>query len=278
MTTNTKVYSKDTLLKKLKTALLKGNSNLYSDDLINRNGCFEVGGKKIPYTEEIIKQLYDREIIIYDAILNDIDEINREKSYYTLTHEKEIIEHKTCLNEIRQIYRKNKSYYTKSHENKLLYKRTKGSNRDEENYVKDLFIVNPFVETLGKPIDFQTPLKGCKYDKAGKIDLLMYNEKTAELFIVEVKKAGSHETALRCCLEVQTYLQQVDLLKLIKDFQEKEKLPQKDFKVKLAIIVFENSNPANEFKDKTRTYLQKLVNDFDITVCYDNETEYKTRM
>ena len=42
----------------------------------------------------------------------------------------------------------------------------------------------------------------------------------------------------------------------------------KDLKVKLAVIVFENSVAGAEFKDETRINLQKLVKDFDIKVCF----------
>ncbi len=230
-------YTIEEVSAELTSVLEKGTDFLYNSNLVNWYGC--VKGTNTPYTEEIIKELYDRNIFVHGVIIDGINEIKREESYYTKSHEA------------------------------LVNDRNANSNRDEEIFVKELFNNNPFEKELGTPIDFQIPLKDKADDSAGKIDLLTYNENTSELFIVEVKKDGSKETALRCCLEVQTYLQKIeDIEKFVKDFYDVGKIPTKDLQIKLAVIVFENSVPANEFKDETREYLQKLVKDFDIKVCY----------
>ena len=230
-----KIYSKDELLVELSSVLEKGIDDLYNSNIINWKGCIK--DSSVPYSEKIIEELYATNIIEHCAI-NGINEQSRKKSYYTETHQE------------------------------LVKVRNTGSDQQEKNYVKDLFISNPFGIELGVPIDFEIPLKDCMEDSAGKIDLITFNEKTSELFLVEVKADGSKETALRCCLEIQTYLQKLDVLKFVEDFYNANKLPTKDFKIKLAVIVFENSVPANEFKDETRVNLQKLVKDFDIKVCY----------
>ena len=230
-------YTREETLAELTSVLAKGTDFLYNSNPVNWRGCIK--GTNMPYTEEIIKELYDRNIFVHGVIIEGINEIKREESYYTKSHED------------------------------LVIARNKNSNRDEEIFVKELFTNNPFEAELGKVVDFQIPLKDKLDDSAGKIDLLTFNENTSEMFIVEVKKDGSEETALRCCLEVQTYLQKIeDIEKFVSDFYNAGKIPTKDLKIKLAVTVFNNSVPANEFKDETREYLQKLVKDFDIKVCY----------
>ena len=58
------------------------------------------------------------------------------------------------------------------------------------------------------------------------------------------------------------------MVKFVEDFYNAGKLPTKDFQVKLAVIVFENSVAGADFKDEKRVNLQKLVKDFDIKVCF----------
>ncbi len=102
----------------------------------------------------------------------------------------------------------------------------------------------------------------------GKIDLLTYNEDTNELFLIEVKFKNSSETALRCCLEIQTYYQTVDKEKLVNDYFKAGKIKTKNPILRKAIIAFKNSNPACEFEDTTRVNLKKLVEEFNIKVCF----------
>ena len=230
-------YTKEEIIEELKGVLKDNADCLYKSNMVFRKG--NIKDTNIPYSEEIIAQLYANGYIVHNAFIDNVSEIEREESYYTKSHEE--------LVKIRNV----------------------GSDQEEKNYVKDLFIDNPFEKELGKTIDFEVPLKDCESDCAGKIDLITFNETTAELFLVEVKKDGSEETALRCCLEIQTYLQKIaDIEKFVDDFYNAGKLPTKDLKVKLAVIVFENSVAGAEFKDETRINLQKLVKDFDIKVCF----------
>lgn len=216
-------------------------NELYNDPIFQRTGICK--NTNIPYTEEIIEYLITNGIITNNEIKN-VKKVTREKS----------------------------SYYSKSHE-ALLKNISEGSNREEENYVKSLFFYNPpeIKEKIGTPIDYQIPLKNSAEDKKDKIgkafDLLTYKKETNELFIVEVKRKGSDETALRCCLEVQTYYQIVNNEKLINDYVKANKIKDGAI-VKKAIIVFEDSTAGIEFQDKSRERLQTLVKDFDITVCY----------
>ena len=81
-----------------------------------------------------------------------------------------------------------------------------------------------FLSDVGRVIDYQTPLKNRRSDKAGKIDLLSYDGISVR--ILELKEPDSDETMLRCVLEGYTYMKTVDGKRLINDFElpELEKL------------------------------------------------------
>ncbi len=229
------IYNKDEILNELKKSLDNGKSLLYVQDLINKYGTAK--DTNTSYTEIIAEYLINNSIIENDKII-DIPQVTREKSYFTESH------------------------------NKLFENITEGSNRDEENYVKSLFFYNPLRSEIGTAIDYQIPLKSCQADKSGKIDLLTYKEDTNELFLVEVKFKNSSETALRCCLEIQTYFQTVDKEKLVNDYFATGKIKTQNPTLRKAVVVFKNSNPACEFEDETRVNLKKLVEEFDIKVCF----------
>lgn len=227
-------YSKEEILEELKGLLENDIKCLYSNNLINIYGSTKDSNS--PYSEEISNYLLNNHI--KNANISGIETVTREKSYFTQSH------------------------------NKLFENITEGSNRYEENYVKSLFFYNPLKSEIGTAIDYQIPLKSCQADKLGKIDLLTYKEDTNELFLIEVKFKKSCETALRCCLEIQTYYQTVDKEKLVNDYFEAGKIKTQNPTIRKAIIVFKNSNPACEFEDSTRVNLKKLVEEFNIKVCF----------
>lgn len=139
------------------------------------------------------------------------------------------------------------------------------SNRTEELIAMAMFRQKKLPE-VGEVIDYQTPLKNEKDDKAGKIDLLAYDGKT--LRILELKKPDSKETMLRCVLEGYTYLRTVNTEKLIKDFSKDRAVPiPKDTKVETCPFVFENGVQHNEVKDD-RPWLKKLMALLNITPYY----------
>ena len=110
-------------------------------------------------------------------------------------------------------------------------------------------------DIIGKIIDYQTPLKDIQTDKAGKIDLLAYNENEEEktLRILELKKPDSEETMLRCVLEAYTYLKVVDKDKLLKDFG----LPE-NTKIKACPFVFYGKEQYKEMQED-RKNLKDLI-------------------
>lgn len=123
-------------------------------------------------------------------------------------------------------------------------------------------------DIIGKIIDYQTPLKNIRADKAGKIDLLAYNEEEKILRILELKRPNSDETMLRCVLEAYTYLKVVDKVKLLKDFG----LPE-DTEIKACAFVFYDGKQHKEMKEikDNRKNLGKLIGKLGIEVIYLKE-------
>ncbi len=150
-------------------------------------------------------QFYKESFVNYRGKTSDT------KEYYT-----EIIA-AWCLNninkflEIPQITRK-ASYRTPGHDGKIA---NPDSGREEELIAMKMFRQEQ-LPVIGKILDYQTPLKNRSADKAGKIDLLAWDDST--LRILELKRQNSKDTMLRCVLEGYTYLQIIDKQKLLNDF------------------------------------------------------------
>lgn len=175
---------------------------------------------------------------------------------YTEIAAKEIVQnHLSKLGDIKTIIR-DSSYKTESHEELAKRERPEDSNRDEEWIAISMY--EKTFKHIGKIIDFQTPLKNVETDKAGKIDLLSYNESENTLYILELKKPESEETLLRCVLEAYTYLKTVDQDKLARDFG------YPGASVKAAALVFESSQPHEDWKDEKQIYVKKLMNELKI--------------
>lgn len=163
-----------------------------------------------------------------------------------------LLQHMDKFREIQSIERR-KSYKTPSHDGII----DRETNRKEEITAKRLFKKD--FEDLGHIIDYQTPLKNVKDDKGlGKIDLLSKNEKTKSIYILELKKDDSKETMLRCVLEAYTYRRIVSQKKLFEDFEI-----EKDYMLKASPLVYMNGVQYNEFMDKSRLHLHKLMNELD---------------
>ena len=104
---------------------------------------------------------------------------------------------------------------------------------------------------LGKVLDYQTPLKNKRSDRAGKIDLLAYNGKVLRL--LELKEPNSLETMLRCTLEGFTYLRTVNQKKLLEDWG----LPS-DTRVSVCPLVFSGGLQYREMQEN-RPFLKQLA-------------------
>ncbi|MBQ9608892.1 MAG: hypothetical protein IJV15_05535 [Lachnospiraceae bacterium] len=210
------------------------------------------------YTErEIIKMcdmamdniatFYQQDFINYRGKASDTDE------YYTEIIAEYILQHiENFRTQIPVITRS--SSYDQNHEG--TYK--EGTGRDEEVIAIKMFLqsnVGAPYDYIGKIIDYQTPLKSKKSDVAGKIDLLSYDGHI--LRVLELKKASSDETMLRCVLEGYTYLCTVDVDKLLADF----KLPP-NTEVCSSPFVFRNGKQWEEWAEK-RPMLMELMDKLD---------------
>lgn len=208
-------YTENEILETCKAAL-KAPGQFYNAPCVNYTG--KTSDTKIPYTEVIAKFLCDN----FDAYAKGIQTISRDDSY--------------------------NQGHTGEHDS--------NSSRKEEITAMEMFKFcknGGIYSKIGKIIDYQTPLKDVISDKAGKIDLLAYDEATNTLRILELKTADTNETMLRCVLEGYTYLRTVDQKRLCKDFEKPE-----NASVKASPFVFKDSLPYNEYQED-RPYLKKLM-------------------
>ena len=227
-----KKYSKEEIIKKLEESKSE-MGQFYSENFLNY--ISETSDKEGDYTEIIAGWLLDN-IELFD----DIEMISRKSNYKVKTHDGVI--------------------------------KNEGSKREEEKIAMKLFELSQnqgkVFDIIGKIIDYQTPLKNIRADKAGKIDLLAYNEEEKILRILELKRPNSDETMLRCVLEAYTYLKVVDKVKLLKDFG----LPE-DTEIKACAFVFYDGKQHKEMKEikDNRKNLGKLIGKLGIEVIYLKE-------
>ena len=211
--------------------------------------------------EEIqdMRNFYKRKVVNYRGTTSD------SKEYYTEVVAEWILKNICLFDYIKPITRE-KSYKVDSHDGK---NKDNDSNREEEKIAMKLFYSSQnqgkVFDVIGKIIDYQTPLKDIQTDKAGKIDLLAYNEEEKILRILELKKPDSEETMLRCVLEAYTYLKVVDKAKLLKDFG----LP-KNTKIKACPFVFYGKEQYKEMQ-KNKDNLGKLIEKLGIEIIYLKE-------
>ena len=225
-------------------------------------------GKKYS-KEEIIKKLEESKSemgqFYSENFLNYISETSDKEGDYTEIIAEWLLNNIKLFDEIKPITRE-KNYKVKTHDGKI---KNEKSNREEEIIAMKLFELSQnqgkVFDIIGKIIDYQTPLKNIRADKAGKIDLLAYNEEEKILRILELKRPNSDETMLRCVLEAYTYLKVVDKVKLLKDFG----LPE-DTEIKACPFVFYGKEQHKEIKG-SRKNLEKLIGKLGIEVIYLKE-------
>ena len=224
-------------------------------------------GKKYS-KKEILEEIQDMGNFYKRKVVNYRGTTSDSKEYYTEVVAEWILKNIYLFDYIKPITRE-KSYKADSHDGK---NKDNDSNREEEKIAMKLFELSQnqgkVFDIIGKIIDYQTPLKNVQTDKAGKIDLLAYNESQKTLRILELKKPDSEETMLRCVLEAYTYLKVVDKAKLLKDFG----LP-KDTVVKACPFVFYGKEQYREMQaiKDDRENLGKLIEKLGIEVIYLKE-------
>lgn len=149
------------------------------------------------------------------------------------------------------------------------------SNREEELIAMEIFRQG-FLGNLGQVIDYQTPLKNRRCDKAGKIDILSYDGMSVR--ILELKEPDSDETMLRCVLEGYTYMKTVNGRRLIKDFELSE-----DAKLLACPLVFKGGIQWQEMQEERPKlkmlmkmlnskafYLEKIDDKYNVLEEYEN--------
>ena len=220
--------------------------------------------KKLEVAKSEMWKFYSQDFVNYRGKTSD-----KERDYYTEIIAEWLLDNIELFNDIKMISREN-SYKVDSHDGKI---KNEKSEREEEKIAMKLFDLSENQEKvfdiIGKIIDYQTPLKNVQTDKAGKIDLLAYNEKEnpKTLRILELKKLDSKETMLRCVLEAYTYLKIVDKAKLLKDFA----LPE-DTTIKACPFVFYGKEQYKEMQ-QDRKNLKELIEKLDIEVIYLKEKD-----
>ena len=206
-----------------------------------------------------------------EKFLNYISETSDKEGEYTEIITDWLLDNIELFDNIKPITRE-KNYKVKTHDGII---KNEKSNREEEMIAMKLFDFSQnqgkVFDIIGKIIDYQTPLKNVRGDKAGKIDLLAYNENENEnkiektLRILELKRPDSEETMLRCVLEAYTYLKVVDKDKLLKDFE----LPE-DTILKTCPFVFVDGAQYKEIQED-RKYLKELMKKLDVEPIYLKE-------
>ena len=218
--------------------------------------------KKLEVAKSEMWKFYSQDFVNYRGKTSD-----KERDYYTEIIAEWLLDNIELFNDIKMISREN-SYKVDSHDGKI---KNEKSEREEEIIAMKLFDSSQnqgkVFDIIGKIIDYQTPLKNVRGDKAGKIDLLAYNEKEnpKTLRILELKKLDSKETMLRCVLEAYTYLKIVDKAKLLKDFG----LPE-NTKIKACPFVFYDGEQYKEMQED-RKNLKELIEKLEIEVIYLKE-------
>lgn len=125
------------------------------------------------------------------------------KEYYTEVIAEWLLDHLPLFEQIREITRLS-PYDVDGHDG---VPDNPNSNREEE-LIAMAMKHQGAMELVGEIIDYQTPLKNCRKDKAGKIDLLAYDGKM--LRILELKNLTAKKRCFDACWrDIHTSEQQI---------------------------------------------------------------------
>jgi hypothetical protein len=210
---------------------------------------------KIESAKSDMASFYNQDFINYTGKTSDTDE------YYTEVICEWLINNMDMLNRIPMIERK-KGYKMDTHDGVI---DNPNSGRTEEMIAMQMFTQKE-ISLVGTILDYQTPLKNKRSDKAGKVDLLSCDGHV--LRILELKEPESTETMLRCVIEGYTYMKTVYGEGLIDSFD----LPDGTI-IKTNPLVHINSKQHAEIVEG-RPKLQRLIEMLDaVPLYYDFENE-----
>ena len=204
-----------------------------------------------------ISTLYKEDFINYRGDTIDT------KEKYTEVIAEWLLNNIDLLYKIKKITRES-TYKVDTHDGKY----TPRPNPSEEIIAMDIFNQGS-LNILGKILDYQTPLKNERDDKAGKIDIVSYNKDIKTVYLLELKKEDNEETMLRCVLEIFTYSKTLDKDKFLEDFN----LP-KDTKIKASPLVFFNGSQYKEMIEGDNKFLKQLMDKLDIEPFYITKNYY----
>ena len=212
--------------------------------------------------EEIIKKLQDSSkdmsTLYTQTFINYTGKTTDTKEKYTEVIAEWLLNNIDLLYKIKKITRES-TYKVNTHDGKH---NNQNSNRSEEIMAIEIFNQKS-LNILGKVLDYQTPLKNERDDKAGKIDIVSYNKDIKTVYLLELKKEDNEETMLRCVLEIFTYSKTLDKDKFLEDFN----LP-KDTKIKASPLVFFNGSQYKEMIEADNKFLKQLMDRLDIEPFY----------
>lgn len=209
--------------------VIKNIEGLYKDECINWAGKTKGKENKEYYSEIIAKFLKEEGI-------------------------------KEKLSQIKPIGRKK---YKLNHDGKT----KRETNRREEIFAKKLVTTKRAFANLGEILGYQIPLKDKQKHKAGKIDLISYNENPKRAYIIELKFGYNKETLLRAVLEISTYYHQLSQENFLNSFDQYKNNGLKPKDIKKAVLLCEFTNSYNEAKDlKNRLELKKLIEELDVKI------------
>ena len=138
---------------------------------------------------ELLKDLYCYKSINYRGQTTD------SKNYFSEVISKFILDNSIDFNNIEKITRET-GYKVKAHHDSSFF--ISDTNRKEEIFAKKLFKEGKEgknLESLGKILDFQVPLKNNNDKSAGKIDLISYNEQKNIAYLIELKVQSMKEVS-----------------------------------------------------------------------------------
>ena len=215
-------------------------SSLYNEDCLNYYG--ETTDTEEAYSDIIAEWLLEHDI---KGLLGRIESISRHDYGKEYFHERAGSDDNTPLDEKR---------------------------RKEEHFAQRL--LNEELGHIGKIITYQVPIKGKRSDKAGKIDLLAYNENEKLLSLVELKWKESKETMLRAILEICTYYCQIDKGQLKEELEEKGICPTISG-IQKVILIFKESPLYEHYREKTKS-IQKLAAELEVQILVMDDADSKT--
>lgn len=226
---------------------------------------------KIAQASASMGTFYQQSFLNYAGRTTDTGEL------YTEVVAEWLVQNFDVLSKIPKIDRE-KGYFTKTHDGQTT---ATTSIRSEERIAMALFHRKKF-QSVGNILDYQTPLKNKQDDIAGKIDLLSYDGKNVRILELkkpdhaefinkriiphsEEEKKDKPESMLRCVLESFTYSHTIADHKR---FFESFKAIQPGAVLMASPLVFKGSTQWAQMNNTEYKFLRQLMLKLDVKPFY----------